>query len=293
MKKVLLISFLFVFLSDLYSQQYGRIESEYKLSVPKSQKEEVWEFLQSKFLQSETIISGKELIGNKSSEKFIDQYFDTPDKILSKNKTGIRFRKRYIEDALVKELIQLKLPQDSSGLSRTEIKFEPKKNKSVDDLWARHPFLKHIRRSDRESINFHISHLLIKVEQLQPAISLVQLRDRIYLSDTLGSIATITLDKVNNMSFPFQGFVEMEIELNEIRYTEANSDEKNAMDKIREELKSIINNAFQDMNVDQTPKYNKMETLVEKNILGKIYQNAMWIIFAGIILFALYLRISE
>jgi len=293
MKSALIIVILFLITSQSYSQQYGRLESEYKLSVPDDQKDEVWTFLQERFLNSGSELSNRSISATRSSEKFIDQYFDSKDQILSKNKSGLRLRKRYVKDTLIKELIQLKLPQDSLGLTRTEIKFELDNKRSAKDLWDRHPFMKYIRKSDLEKLNFHLSHLFLKVDQLAPALKLVQKRDRIYIADSISAIATVTLDKVNNINFPFQGFVELEIELNEIRYTDAESEERAEMDMIREELKTIIVSEFNDLKVDQTPKYNKMGSLIQESILGKLYKNIMWIIFGVIILIAAYLKFTE
>lgn len=278
---------------QLFAQPGGRIESEYKLAVPNRMQERIWlsistqpeAFLPNQFIDSLTTVT--------SREKFVDRYFDTPDRVLISNQSGVRLRERYINDVLEKKLIQIKLPLDSSGIARTEHKFEVDEPKSARNLNMRHPFLQHIRNSDEELVNYHLADMFIRADHLSPVLNLLQYRDRLYISDTIGSLATITLDRVHLMKFPFHHFTEMEIELNEIRYTEADSLTRLKLDSFRILTKNNIINAFPELYVDQTPKYNKMYDTIQTSLWKPVTENFMWLIFSGILIFAAILKVLE
>jgi hypothetical protein len=85
-----------------------------------------------------------------------------------------------------------------------------------------------------------------------------QLRKRIYITKREQTFLTITLDyvssKYKDKSF---NFVELELELNEICYTESDSLTRVAMEKITSDIKSDLMAKFPSIKQDQTPKYNK------------------------------------
>lgn len=287
MRKSIFISFLiylFTFSLHLCYAQDGRLESEYKLDVPKQDAEELWLFVQSKYGKDNFIENDLELSGEESIEVFIDQYFDLADLSLAEAEVSLRHRKRYKDNVLLKELIQLKTPFSEDKVVRNEIKFEVDENKRYNDLSVRHPFLKLLGRTDTERMSFHLAPFKIRPEDIQESIKLKQIRSRIYIKDQTGeSVATITLDKVNNFSFPYQEYTEVELELNEIRYTLADEQERAKMNALNEDIKNKLSQKFPNLKVDQRSKYRKMKELKDGDILSTLYENLMWICFGSIV----------
>lgn len=282
---ILFLIFAFVGLSSF--AQIGRLENEYKLSVPASESQDLWNFITKKYGNERVNISNVSLEGLTSREIFFDTYFDNTDKILLENKTGVRYRKRYKDNQLINEIIQLKMPQSEDGVIRNEIKFRVKK--SLNSQFQKHPLLKFLSKGDITTLGFHISRLNLRPEDLKTEVELKQDRKRVYLTNSENeNYLTITLDEVSNRSFPFQEFTELEIELNEIRYTDADEKEKQRMAAVSEELKKSIHTNFPNIKVDQTPKYNKMSALIGENWLSSFGQKYIWLVYGLILLLAAF-----
>lgn len=279
------LPFILLFVIEGQGQSNSRLENEFKLSVPISLEDSVWQFLQDDFIKENGIKNF-----SLSEEKFIDRYFDSKNEDLKNDEAGLRFRQRYIDEILEKELIQLKLPIDENGIVREEIKYEKSDKLSFDDPFSRHELLKYLNQNDRDDLEFHLTPYKIRLGQIKKIESLVQKRKRIYLFDEEDiALATVTLDKVSNLKFPFHHFTELEIELNEIRYTQADSLEKANLEHLSHNIKSSITNRFTQLVVDQTPKYNKMRTLTSNSLLYNLGRYIVWFVFGMIVLAALFL----
>lgn len=281
--KSLLSTIIVIFFSLPSFAQLGRLENEYKLSVDNELEDQLWDFLQKEFVGNK-IMNGKVISGESSIEEFKDDYFDDPQRTLLQQQAGIRYRQRFINNQLEKELIQLKLPASTSGIIRTEEKFDVDKKKNNKLLKSRHSFLQYIKNKDRDRLSFLLKLKGVNIESLQPVIKFQQLRRRIYLSDSLGALATITLDKVQHRKMPFEYFVEMEIELNELRYTAATNEEKITLETFNDQIKALLKQSFPSLQQDQTPKYNKMFELTEKGIWSWIRKKWAWMILGIIVL---------
>lgn len=291
--RYVILLFLYFFLFQNAFSQQGRLENEYKLSIPQEDVEELWKYLQDEFCKEVLAISGHTLKGVKSVEKFKDIYYDNKSLDLIKNNIGLRYRKRYKDDVLLKTLIQLKTPYSSDAVVRNEFKFEPV-NKKNTDINARHSLLKYLDKSSVESLEFELSPYKIRPSDLAESVNLKQVRSRIYLSDIQGeSVATLTLDEVTNYFFPYQSYAEMELEINEVRYTNAQEAEKKMLVDINEYLKNSIQGKFENLEIDQRPKYNKMKELIDASMLSKLRQYYMWIIFGLILIAVLYKIIKQ
>ena len=78
----------------------GRIDSQITLKIPESQADAVYNYLKSKYAPEKMIMTeqfpGVRLIGQEMSDVsvFTDQYFDTPNLDLYKNKNSARYRLR-------------------------------------------------------------------------------------------------------------------------------------------------------------------------------------------------------
>jgi len=273
---------------DAGAQSAARVESEYKLALPNEEASELWEHLQSEPFLSK-LRSEYDLTTTSSVEEFIDIYFDDEDHNLYNQKVGLRYRSRYVKDSLLKRLVQLKTPLLADGVARVETKYEIKKSQDKNDIYARHDLLKYIKKKDRNNLNYHLAKFGSESLKMDPNVELRQTRSRIYISDSLASLATITLDVVSNLSFPFQKYTEMELELNEVRYTASDEKEKQKMERFNKKLRNGLLETFPSLYQDQTPKYNKMKNLIDASLLSKAYTNRMWIILGMLVLFAGYL----
>ena len=280
--------FIFIFIPNLFSQ--SRIESEFKLAVPEGQEEALWQFLQTNFSTEILRKQNPELSCTSETEFFLDQYFDDEKENLLAQNVGVRFRQRFLGDSLIKTLVQLKLPgEDSTGVARQEVKFSIYKKTKRGDRLAMHPFWRHIKPKDRDDVRRFLSPLGIRADELRPALKLEQLRRRVYISEEGQAMVTITLDRVSSAYFPYPSFTEMEIELNEVRYTGAGPAERERLEKFNAEVKQKIMAAFPGLKQDQSPKYNKMYDLVGGNWLAKIAANLSFIVLGGIVFGALFL----
>ena len=287
LKYVILYFLLFLFVQDSIAQQ-GRLENEYKLAIPQEDVKNLWQYLKDEFCKEQLTITGHLLKGVESVEKFQDVYYDNAEQDLIQYNIGLRYRKRYKDDVLLKTLIQLKTPYSSDAVVRNEFKFEPVKKKNKD-IYARHPLLKYLDKSSIESLAFELSPYKVRLKDLRVSVNLEQIRSRIYLSDTNGeSVATLTLDEVSNYFFPYQTYAEMELEINEVRYTHAEEEEKKMLVDINEYLKNSIQEKFVNLEIDQRPKYNKMKELIDASIMSKMRGFYMWIIFGMILIMVLY-----
>jgi len=270
------------------AQQNTRIESEYKLAVPDSLIEDVALYLSDYFSGDFLMINRDSLQLEKAVEIFKDSYFDTRSGKLLEQQIGLRHRRRYLNAELINELVQLKLPDSEDGVQRQEIKFNVPTKINVLDEMSRKPLLKYVNPSDRDLLTFNLRKVAVSVDDLREIVKLTQIRDRIYFSDKKGSVATVTLDKVKHASFPFQGFTELEIEINESRYTNANNIEKAYLENISEQLKLGITKEFPLLKIDQTPKYNKLMLLIQNDFLSKINNYFMWGVYGFIFLMACF-----
>lgn len=275
-------------------QTTGRIESEYKLKVPKDQAPAIWQFLSETYGPSGIQAIDTAFRSTLSEEIFYDQYFDNDEEVLYQHAAGARFRQRYINDSLAKELVQLKLPLgDSLGIARNEIKFNVNNKIKNTDRQAMHPFWRYIRPKDRDEVNLQLASYNIRGDHLKPKIKVKQIRKRVYVSERGESLMTMTFDDVSSFYFPYASFIELELELNEIRYTDGDLVERQRMERINQNLKDQLTKRFPALQQDQTPKYNKMANLLRHNIWQKLYDNLMYFILAGIVLYATFLYIQN
>jgi hypothetical protein len=273
---------------DLCAQSAQRVESEYKLGIPNDEATALWQYLKSEQFLSKLKTEYK-LKTEISIEDFVDVYYEDKELSLYSQKVGLRYRSRYIKDTLIKQLIQLKTPLLEDGVARTETKYEIKKSKDKKDIYGRHPLLRYIKKKDRGNLNYQLSKFGSESLKMLPELKLRQTRSRIYITDSLASLATITLDEVTNLEFPFQRYTEMELELNEIRYTSSGEKERERMERINEKLKNGLLKSFPSLYQDQTPKYNKMKQMIDTSWLSKGYKYRMWIILSLMVGIATYL----
>ena len=272
-----------------------RLENEFKLSVPNDLTEKIWIYLQANYCND----SIKKFLGPSfstsfSEEHFIDTYFDDENKTLLNQWCGIRYRQRFLNGMLESQLIQLKISTDKSNSTiRKELKFRYNSRKSKKDKFSEHPFLKYIHRADRDAIQRYLVSLGTNSQSLAPSVSIQQNRRRVYISEKGQALVTITLDIVSKKVWPKLSFIEIEIELNEIRFTYSDEKQRKWMEKINNKIKENLIKKFPDLVQDQKPKYNKIYELKENDFISKLTDKLIWIVFSSLILTAVILYIHR
>ena len=243
-----------------------RIENEIKLSVPNELADSVWAYLKKRYNNERLYLREVDSTFNSkiAEDIFIDQYFDNDNFDVMKTSNGIRHRARTVltdpsNRKNGRELIQLKVNGISTNiLNRAEFKYPVKYYEEQTEMWDAHPFLGIAQRRYRQDIVDRLAGYGLDGTGLYPTIRLDQLRKRVYLYRGLDPFATLTLDHVtahygNDSAY----FVELEMELNEINYTESDSASRAEMEEINADLKADLLKTFPSVHQDQTPKYNK------------------------------------
>ena len=261
-----------------------RIEYETKLRVPLDQVDEVWEWLELRYadcswLNQEDYVFQAEF----GDEDFTDTYFDTPDLRMLALDGGVRHRTRVVHsgpatDKDDRQLLQIKLDHgDVTGVARAEIKFEVPTRGDGSSLEDTHPMLSLVNRDQREEFNAVFRILGIDPYTMRPILTLQQNRRRIYLNDQVGAFATLTLDLCSTNSWGTNlRWAEAELELNEIRYTEADEAERQRMERVIEVIQADLQLAFPAIVQDQTPKYNTAFTAIEAATWLPVRQLIQW-----------------
>jgi len=247
-----------------------RIETEAKLTVPNDLAEEVWTWLSARYRDCSFLDrDGHRFRATFGDEHFIDRYFDTPDLAFLEAQSGARHRSRIVMEGSAaakdgRQLVQLKLNRnDVKALERAEIKFPVDPEPGIDPAKDRR-LLALVDKDDRPALAERIAEFGADPAGLRPILTIEQNRRRVYISDQHGAFATITLDKVTCHGWwQTLHWTEVELELNEIRYTEADAKARAAMNAINEAIQADLVAKFPAIRQDQTPKYNKGFAMLE------------------------------
>lgn len=274
-----------------------RIENEMKFAVPENISNSLWEFLSKKYSNSALYLKEQDTTFNTKTDEdlFIDQYFDNENWQLIDGKNGIRHRTRYVltnsqSKKNGRQIIQIKINSiDSNNLNRAEFKYPTKKDKKhkIDSLIKIKPVcvLEYIKKKHKTKFIERLNEYNIDASKIYSTIKLEQKRKRIYLYQDSLPFSTITLDYVTcSYKDKKADFIELELELNEIAYTESDSQKKAFMEKINEIIKNDITSKFPEIKQDQTPKYNKAFNYLELSTTNSFFI----FVIVGIIAFAIF-----
>lgn len=257
-----------------------RIENEIKLRVPREKTETVWKWMQELFAGDQWLDPDKNMFNATfGDEDFEDVYYDTPDLRMLAEESGIRHRTRYVHSGSAadkdgRRLVQAKLNRgDTTGLARSEIKFKVSGGAAGSDL----PLAGMIEESQRGEFEELLGSLGIDPRNIRPVLTLNQNRRRVYVNDRRGAFATLTLDKCSTTSWGTNlGWTDMELELNEIRYTEADPIERQYMEEINMAMLDAILSEFPYIVQDQTPKYNITFAAIEEAAWMPVRRMIRW-----------------
>lgn len=243
-----------------------RIEQEDKITVPPEIAPDVWAFLE-RFL-----VSDKESLhaldpGFTSywhEELFVDTYFDTPALVVYGKGGGVRHRRRWdLTDPTHRksgrELVQIKLNGVSAkDTERGEIKFDveyPKKVRRADDA---HPLLGIVKADQREALVARLADAGVDARAMTPILDVEDVRRRIYVLKGGRPFLSVSFDTASSSDLWARWHViEIEPELNEIPYTEADDATRQSMTRINERISAALRDRFPSLERDLTPKYEK------------------------------------
>ena len=254
-----------------FAKDEVRIEDDLSLSYEVGKTDEIVQYLKSKYIDDASFVKslGTEFTSSFGDEDFTDIYFDTPKLDLYKRKVSLRHRVRVnrLESEDKKngrELIQLKLSDDDklrdkdNAGSRNEIKYEVVRPEIPTLRDDRHPVLGLIAKDQRDDFKDRIKKLNFDINKLRPIVTIQQRRQRVYINRDDATFVSFSMDDVKSRRWWANvEFSQMELELNELAYTEADKAEKERMQEIRKGMIKDLREHFDYLKVDNTVKYQK------------------------------------
>ena len=265
-----------------------RIDSDVKLDVPQAEVAAVWLYLQTRYKDASWLNrDGYTFTSSTGDEFFTDVYFDTPKLDLLQTNGSSRHRTRRVDEGSKlkdgRQLLQVKMAgNDDAQLQRGELKYDvqpPATRKGLDDV---HPMLGLLGRRQRLECIQRIAAMGLDARAMRPILTIEQRRQRIYVNDAKGPFATITLDSVDVAGWGGRPhFTEIEIELNEISYTEADASKREWMEGLRTVIRDDLQTRFPTIKQDQTPKYQKAFAAVEASHVLPVRRLIRWNLGVG------------
>lgn len=246
-----------------------RVENEYKLHVPDTLADRLWNWLASEFGPDQCVLRMEDSTFRcqPALDRMVDQYFDDAHLNLLHSGNGVRLRSRQVlSDTLDRKhgrrLMQVKINHvDNNALNRGEFKFKLDSllNDTSNSPLERHPFYGLVLPSHRDSLRGILLRHSIAGDSLRPTALIDQLRRRIYISRDTVPFATLSMDEVTGiMNERICSFHELELELNEKGYTGSDSIERTAMERVNEFIKAHIIKHWPAVFQDQRSKYTKV-----------------------------------
>jgi hypothetical protein len=260
---------------DAHGYDKLRIEQEDKLLVPRELVDEVWRFLEAQFVEDEAFIRGIDprFSAKWSEELFHDTYFDTPSMRLYDLQSGVRRRHRVnlsdpTDRKSGRELMQIKMNGISENqLERGELKFEIDRIPSTDWKDDRRPMLNMVKAKHHEAIYRRLMELGLDPQTMRPVLTIRDLRRRIYWLRDGQPFMSISHDQASaSMWWAHAEFCEIEPELNEIGFTEADAATRAYMETVLERVVGEILAKVPSIRRDLSPKYNKAFDQIEAQL---------------------------
>ena len=173
----------------------NRIDLDLRLE-PKNEKN--FYLLKESFINKKVILfeGNTYKIVRSQNELFVDEYYDTVLQSLFKKKASLRYRKRFIDSVVSKNLIQFKTQKENSELiGMNEFKIEINLDETIVSY---RDFKNYINRAKNQNSELYKQlRSYVNISKLEPIFSVTQYRDRFYLQDNDGkTIFTISFDEV-------------------------------------------------------------------------------------------------
>jgi hypothetical protein len=251
---------------DAHGVDRVRIEQEDKLFVPMDEVEQVWDYLRQRLTEDKEFLASLDpaFQASWSEELFHDTYFDTPSLQLNAMQSGVRHRRRenlsdpeHVKSG--RQLMQIKLNDISSNqLERAEIKYDIDLTPEGDTPEGRHPMLGRVKKDQRAPFKKRLVELGLDPESMRPILTVKDLRRRVYLTKEGKPFMSISLDLASvRLWWARAEFCEIEPELNEIAFTEADAEKRSYMETVLARVVADVRARFPRLERDLTPKYNK------------------------------------
>jgi hypothetical protein len=252
-----------------------RIEQEDKLFVPDDIAMDVWAFLQQRFVADKAFLVSLDpaLTSFASEEHFRDTYYDTPSMQMAAMQSCVRHRRRVnltneADRKNNRELMQIKLNHISdNALERGEIKFEVEYPAVVSSAEDSHPMFGIVKPSHRGLLRKRLVDIGLEPDTMKPVVTIDDIRRRVYIYKNGSPFISISHDSgTSGMWWARARFCEIEPELNEIQFTNANAEGRAYMESILKTIVSEIRGKFPAITQNLTPKYNKVFERVESQV---------------------------
>jgi hypothetical protein len=261
--------------TDAHGYDTVRIEQEDKLLVPHELRDEVWDYLKQRLVEDTAFVQSinPAFTASWSEELFHDTYYDTPSMQLYAMKSGVRHRKRENlsnpEDVKSgRELMQIKLNDISDNdLERAEIKYDIEYPLEKSNPLDAHPMLGIVKPSHREPFEKRLTELGLDARSMKPVLTVRDLRRRIYWKKDGNPFMSISFDQASaRVWWATAEFCEIEPELNEIGFTEADEQTRAYMETVLAKVVADIRTQFPAIQQDLSPKYNKSFDRIERTL---------------------------
>jgi hypothetical protein len=261
-----------------FGTEGGRIDSQVTLKVPEGHADAVYNYLRSKYAPGKTIIMpqlpGVRLVGQEMSDVsvFTDQYFDTPNLDLYKNKNSVRYRLRinttHSQDRKNgRELIQVKLTPPGRFDLRNEVKYKVKST-ADDILRGGQPFVRLIGGGKRSDFIEMFTKAGIDAYTLQHILTISQTRSRVYVNWGDKNIVSFSVDQGDARILWARGrFASVDVGLQEKTYTEADESKRKIMWQIRDAMTEDLVKRFPELAVNSDSKYSIVLDDIIKQII--------------------------
>lgn len=243
-----------------------RIEQEDKLWVPLDKADEVWAFMEQRFVKDKEYLKSldPEFDSYWYLEEFWDTYYDTPTFQLIEKQSGVRHRRRINltnpeHNKSGRELMQIKINDlNSNALNRGELKYDiepPLQKETQDDM---HPMIGLVKPKHRVDFISRLRAMDLDPYSMREVLTVHDMRSRIYITKNKQPFMSISFDRADTSTWWAKyNFVEIEPELNEIPYTEGDAATRQYMEKVLGQVVSEIRTQFPFIEQNLTPKYNK------------------------------------
>jgi len=252
-----------------------RIEQEEKLLVPLDLADEVLAYLKQRYVEDRAHLATLDPLFSTyvHVEDFTDVYYDTPELQLLAMQSGVRHRTRYnLTDPehrkSGRELMQMKINNISDNpLDRGEIKFaieHVRRPETPDDM---HPMLGIVKKEHRQAFKKRLIELGLDPHGMRPVLTVRDLRTRVYFNRDGKPFLSISFDQARSkLLWTEYHFVEIEPELNEIAYTDADPETRRYMSSILTAIVDDVRAKYPRIKSNLTPKYNKSFFALEAEI---------------------------
>jgi hypothetical protein len=252
-----------------------RIEQEEKLLVPMEIADEVLAFLKRRYVEDTARLAELDPRFGASfqEEDFTDVYFDTPSLQLLALESGVRHRTRVNltnpeHRKSGRELMQLKYNNISSNaLERGEVKFAIERKRRPGNPEDAHPMLGIVQDSHRAPFKKRLVEWGLDPQAMRPILTVRDLRTRVYITKEGQPFLSISFDQARSqLLWAETHFVEIEPELNEIAFTDADPEARRYMESILTAIVNDIRATYPQIQSNLHPKYNKSFSALEAQI---------------------------